>query len=218
MANLTTLEAAVLDHIARNCYQPTNFSRPERFEDTRDIWRHSILDSSSKTEVSPRSLPGVCASLVKKGLIICTEDGKDSTIRLTESGFAAWDAAFPMTPEEIKAEDEARGVVAMPEEPADLDDGTQNPEQGVAPVTAEPVVPPTPSLPMYLLEAERRQQAESYRVLLGQLVRESTEALRSLDSGRLSSHDGINLGRRCADLQALATVITSLDACIASCK
>lgn len=87
---ITKLEAAVLDHIALNLYQPTNGGVPDTFEDTAAIWSLQILDSKSELKVEARSLPGVCSSLTKKGLTESYPDGKESTISLTEAGFEAW--------------------------------------------------------------------------------------------------------------------------------
>jgi hypothetical protein len=94
VTNLTTLEIAVLDCIARNTYQPVNGDVPDTFEDTSSIWSRLILDSSSTYvgTIRPRSLPGVVASLSKKGLVTTYEDGKDSTVALTRAGFEAWEA------------------------------------------------------------------------------------------------------------------------------
>jgi hypothetical protein len=192
--NVTKMEAAVLDHIATNSYQPTNYGRPERFEDTGSIWRHSILDSSSETTVSKSSLPGVTSSLVKKGLIKCTEDGKDSTIALTRDGFDTWLANFP-----------------APSEPEGMDDGTQNPEKGVAPETAEPIAP-SKKVVVPDLEAHLALLREEYRNLANRAVTLTTETLvKFADLGRVSSHDGANLGSIASDLQAKAQEIALVE-------
>lgn len=91
--NITPLEAAVLDHIVRNTYQPQNGARPDSFEDLGAVWSELIFDSSAttKTVVNPRSLPGICSSLVKKGLATCTDSGsKEAAIGLTQAGYQAW--------------------------------------------------------------------------------------------------------------------------------
>ena len=92
--NITKREAEVLDLIARNLYQPVNGAVPETYTDTSAIWSMLILDSCSEFAATfpKRSLPGVCASLAKKGLVDAFNDLKrrDDTIALTETGFAAW--------------------------------------------------------------------------------------------------------------------------------
>lgn len=96
----TTLEAAVLDCIARNLYQPTNGGRPECFSDTSAIWSADIIHSTCSplaASVKPRALPGVCSSLVKKGYVVSQRGtGKDDpgVIWLTELGFLAWRSRF----------------------------------------------------------------------------------------------------------------------------
>lgn len=89
----TVLEMMVLDNIALNSYQPTNYGKPETFDDTSDIWSwgNLILDSSAAEKPALKSLPGIVSSLSKKGLVsIGRGTGKDATIRLTETGFAIW--------------------------------------------------------------------------------------------------------------------------------
>ena len=99
---ITKLELAVLDSIALNLYQPFNGGRPRSFADTSDIWSADITFSTcselGKT-VKPRSLPGVCSSLAKKGLVVSQQGSHATqdpgTIRLTEEGFNMWLANFP---------------------------------------------------------------------------------------------------------------------------
>lgn len=99
----TPNELIVLNNIALNSYQPTNYSRPDTFEDTSDIWSSFILDSSATEKVAVKALPGICSSLGKKGLTVSrkgTHNSQDpGTIRLTPAGFDAWFAAFP--PQEV---------------------------------------------------------------------------------------------------------------------
>lgn len=94
LPSVTPNEIAVLNHIARNSYAPTNYGVPKSFADTGAVWSHSILDSSAPEKVSPRSLPGICSSLVKKGLAVARDEGKDASIEMTESGFAVWLAHY----------------------------------------------------------------------------------------------------------------------------
>ena len=91
--NITHLETAVLDCIVRNTYQPTNGMVPDAYSELSSIWSHSILDADSTyaATVNPRSLPGIVSSLAKKGLVKTYDEGKDSTLYLTETGFAAWE-------------------------------------------------------------------------------------------------------------------------------
>lgn len=91
--SITKNEAAVLDHIARNSYSPVNYGKPVIFEeDCGAVWSHSILDSGSQEEVKPRSLPGIVASLQKKGLVVCTDSGTpDAAVGMTFLGFKAWE-------------------------------------------------------------------------------------------------------------------------------
>jgi len=97
--NLTENEIDVLDHIAMNSYQPTNYSRPETFKETSSIWARFITDSGSeRAKPASKSLPGIVASLVKKGLVVSSSIGPartDDTVELTEAGFNAWQAAVP---------------------------------------------------------------------------------------------------------------------------
>ncbi len=84
---------------------------------------------------------------------------------------------------------------------------------------ASPVIPPTPSLALATLQAERAQRRESYRIIAERLVADAADVVVKLrDLDRISSHDGANLGRTAADLQALAEVIALLDTAIASCR
>ncbi len=95
---ITELERAVLNHIARNSYQPTNYGVPHCFDDTSAIWTDCLLDSSADEKVKASSLPGIVASLSKKALVECykgTDSRQDpSTITLTQAGFDAWAQAY----------------------------------------------------------------------------------------------------------------------------
>lgn len=97
---ITTNEAHVLNLIAYNLYQPTNGDRPEAFRDTASIWSHSIGDASIACKIARRSIPGVVASLSKKGLVRCGSVGDTSdmdTVALTREGFAAWESVDAKT-------------------------------------------------------------------------------------------------------------------------
>lgn len=110
---LTANEIAVLNCIALNLYQQANGGRPESFEETTPIWAIAITDSTAPEAdtLAASSLPGIVASLSKKGLVTCYADKhrKDDTITLTRAGYDAWVAAYP--PPAPGAEHlEARGV------------------------------------------------------------------------------------------------------------
>lgn len=100
----TEFEMFVLNCLARNCYTQANYGRPDEFNDcSGGTWTHSILDADTKdfpepTGFTKRALPGIVASLVKKGWVTTTEDGKDSTTGLTEDGFKKWQSLFPNCP------------------------------------------------------------------------------------------------------------------------
>jgi len=93
---ITTREAQVLDIIAYNSYQPSNYSKPEAFSDTSSIWSWLITDSASEyvSQIPKASIPGVCSSLVKKGLCFTSpgETRKEDCIGMTREGFNAWQA------------------------------------------------------------------------------------------------------------------------------
>jgi hypothetical protein len=102
--NITQNELNLLNCIALNLYQPVNGSRPESFDDTDQIWSAGILDTNAIDLPRPRSVPGICASLLKKGLVRGYQGSNKmfggtnqdpSTIGMTEAGYNAWLAAFP---------------------------------------------------------------------------------------------------------------------------
>lgn len=101
--NITSNERIALDMIARNTYQPANGGRPDTFDDTAPIWSKLITDTSAAASLTGRTISATCASLAKKGLVTTTDaspnrrrsEPDDSTISLTEAGFAAWLDAFP---------------------------------------------------------------------------------------------------------------------------
>lgn len=57
---------------------------------TDAVWTFTIADHSG---LKPRSIPGVIASLNKKGLTTSIDDGKDSCIQMTRAGVRAYLAA-----------------------------------------------------------------------------------------------------------------------------
>lgn len=83
--NLTANEAAVLHNIATNDFAPLNGDRPTTFAETGPVWSNCLGG------VPSGSIPGVVASLSKKGLVTCSGGrGDEATVSLTEEGFAAW--------------------------------------------------------------------------------------------------------------------------------
>ena len=95
--NITANETAVLDCIARNLYQPSNGGVPDSYDDTAPIWTWMLLSDTTSTytgTVKLKSLPGIVASLSKKGLVHVADgrNRKEDTVALTVSGFAAWEA------------------------------------------------------------------------------------------------------------------------------
>lgn len=100
--------------------------------------------------------------------------------------------------------------------------------QGQAPMTAEeaydyfqaaPPAETVPSLPKFDMEVHRAMLVENYRNEISRATRIVNETLAKLaDHGRISTHDGFNLGSAASDLQALAAQIELLDTCIRSAK
>jgi len=92
--NVTTLEAAFLDKIARSEFQPANGTAPATFADTGAVWADCIIEDKQDQ--------GVTVSLLNKGLIghsgyvagkLNGKARNDAGIWLTEAGFAAWQAS-----------------------------------------------------------------------------------------------------------------------------
>lgn len=108
--NVTANERIVLNMIARNLYQPQNGARPEGYDDTSDVWSNCLDSHNAPESLSGATLSAVCGSLAKKGLVRTYDDNRtkaqrghgpdESTIALTESGFAAWLEAFPPSEDE----------------------------------------------------------------------------------------------------------------------
>jgi len=78
----TTLENAVLLAIGFNDFGDGPGT---------EIWADCINESARRSNVEGKVLSGVVASLKKKGLIHCTGGGRDATIRMTETGIAAFE-------------------------------------------------------------------------------------------------------------------------------
>jgi len=71
---LTELEKVVIRTLAKNEYS----------DDPGDpVWTFIIEDN---TDLHSKQISGVVSSLTKKGLVDSNDDGKDSTVWLTENG------------------------------------------------------------------------------------------------------------------------------------
>jgi hypothetical protein len=81
----TQLEAQMLRNIALNEFAPGNGRPPETFEECGTVWS-DCLDCGPE-KIPSKSIPGIVASLVKKGLV-----GTDRVdgCWLTKAGFEAW--------------------------------------------------------------------------------------------------------------------------------
>lgn len=79
--SVTELQAKMLRKIALDDYTPLNGAEPESHEDT-STWAEMIIESPQDK--------GVFTSLMNAGLVWRAEDGKDSTVGLTEAGFEAY--------------------------------------------------------------------------------------------------------------------------------
>ena len=163
----------------------------------------AILDETHVPGLNRKQLGGYVSTLERKGIISvdeCRVNGAERVVQITFSAEVA--AMF--------------GSSSSSSEPEGMDDGTQNPENGVAPETAEPV---EPSLPKSLLEGERSMRMTEYRNLLGRAQVEITASIGDFEKrGYTHPHHGANLLRTAADLQALASVIESLSRTIDSCR
>jgi hypothetical protein len=89
--HVTTLEIAILDCIARNQFSPVNGAWPKSAEET-GTWSADILDSAvvERPGIRQRSVPGILASLIKKGL--AWSNGESTA--LTATGYAVWADKF----------------------------------------------------------------------------------------------------------------------------
>jgi hypothetical protein len=83
---ITDKEQALLINIAENDFAPSNGGKPATFEECGEVWAN-CLDCGPNI-IAPRSIPGIMASLVAKGL--ATTDGEG--VRLTRAGFEAYKA------------------------------------------------------------------------------------------------------------------------------
>lgn len=89
--NLTALETKLLRNIALNEYAPGNGAEPASHADCGAVWSN-CLDCGPET-IAPTSIPGVVASLVKKGLVWQEGSGREAVVALTSAGFDAYRAS-----------------------------------------------------------------------------------------------------------------------------
>jgi len=84
LPKLTRGERKLLVNIARNLMTPVNGAEPATLDEAGSVWR-DCLDQGPET-IKPTSLPGLVASLTKKGL--ATANGE--SVGLTAAGLAAY--------------------------------------------------------------------------------------------------------------------------------
>ena len=84
LPKLTRGERQLLVNIARNLMTPVNGAEPATLDDAGSVWR-DCLDQGPEA-IKPTSLPGLVASLTKKGL--ATANGE--SVGLTAAGLAAY--------------------------------------------------------------------------------------------------------------------------------
>jgi len=84
LPKLTRGERKLLVNIARNLMTPVNGAEPATLDEAGSVWR-DCLDQGPET-IEAKSLPGLVASLTKKGL--ATANGE--SVGLTPAGFVAW--------------------------------------------------------------------------------------------------------------------------------
>lgn len=82
--NLTMLELSVLAAIDASEYGD---------ELTNEIWMFSVTDNMEDGGATPKQLPGVVSSLVKKGLVKSGGTGNDAGVHMTDAGAGAYMAA-----------------------------------------------------------------------------------------------------------------------------
>lgn len=78
--NVTTLEQAMINNIARNEFTTINGGVPKSTDDIGWVWSDMVIETSEDK--------GVFSSLVKKDLAKhCGNKGRDAAVTLTEEGF-----------------------------------------------------------------------------------------------------------------------------------
>lgn len=87
---ITENEAKVLRAIATNCFNVLNYGIPTCYEEANNgTWSDCIDDAKIPSGLAPRTIAGVCGSLARKGMVRSYDEGRDSTIDMTEAGFDA---------------------------------------------------------------------------------------------------------------------------------
>ncbi len=102
LPKLTRRERLLLRNIARNLMTPVNGAEPKTLDEAGSVWR-DCLDQGPET-IKPASLPGLVASLAKKGL--ATTNGE--SVGLTPLGFAAYQSVAAEAPAAEEATAEAK--------------------------------------------------------------------------------------------------------------
>jgi hypothetical protein len=128
LPKLTRGERQLLVNIARNLMTPVNGAEPATLDEAGSVWRN-CLDQGPET-IKPASLPGLVASLTKKGL--ASSNGE--SVGLTALGFAAYrslaaeapaaENAIAETKPQIREGTKQATLIAMLRRPegADLDE------------------------------------------------------------------------------------------------
>ena len=102
LPKLTRGERKLLVNIARNLMTPVNGAEPATLDEAGSVWR-DCLDQGPET-ITPTSLPGLVASLTRKGL--ATTNGE--SVGLTPAGFAAYQSVAAEAPAAENATAEAK--------------------------------------------------------------------------------------------------------------
>ena len=102
LPKLTGGERKLLVNIARNLMTPVNGAEPATLDEAGSVWSN-CLDQGPET-IKPTSLPGLVASLTKKGL--ATANGE--SVGLTAAGLAAYQSLTAEAPAEEDATTEAK--------------------------------------------------------------------------------------------------------------
>ena len=102
LPKLTRGERQLLVNIARNLMTPVNGAEPATLDEAGSVWR-DCLDQGPET-ITPTSLPGLVASLTKKGLA----SANGESVGLTPAGFAAYQSVAAEAPAAENATAEAK--------------------------------------------------------------------------------------------------------------
>ena len=124
LPKLTRGERKLLVNIARNLMTPVNGAEPATLDEAGSVWS-TCLDQGPET-IETTSLPGLVASLTKKGLA----NSNGESVGLTAAGFAAYQSLARETPAAEESKPQPREgtkqatLIAMLRRPegADLDE------------------------------------------------------------------------------------------------